>query len=444
MSGSQPQTPPARRLAVLTFGCKVNQYESAYMVEQAVTAGWRLADPEAADLLVINSCTVTSRADRQVRQALRQAGRRHSPSPIVVTGCYAQRSPAELASFPGVRAVLGNAAKTSWLEVASHLPPDGQPCLRLTDMAACRSFQPMPISHFQGHTRAFVKIQDGCSQNCTYCIVPTVRGPERSLPPDQVLSQLQTLVQHGSGELVLTGINLSRYGQDLPDSPSLATLCRALKKSGWPARLRLSSLEPQDLSLQLLQELAAWPQFCPHFHIPLQSGADAVLRAMHRSYDAAWFADLVQQIVAWFPSAAIGLDVLVGFPTETPADFAQTRDLLARLPLTYLHVFPYSPRPHTPAAQLRPRNDRRQIETWARELRALAADKKQAFYQRHLGQIVEVLVEGALPGQPGLITGLTANYLRVHCPGPAAWAKQIIRVKLSKLAGGALFGLPVS
>ncbi|MGQ9921778.1 MAG: tRNA (N(6)-L-threonylcarbamoyladenosine(37)-C(2))-methylthiotransferase MtaB [Desulfobacca sp.] len=433
-----------RRLAVLTFGCKVNQYESAYLAEQAEAAGWQLATPESADLLVVNSCTVTGRADRQVRQALRQAGRRQPPPRLVVTGCYAQRAPAELAAFPGVQAVLGNAAKACWPEIAARLRWDTQAWTQVSPMAVCRQLQPLSIRTFAGHTRAFVKIQDGCVRHCTYCLVPQVRGPERSLAPARVLEQLRLLIQQGCQELVLTGINLSRYGCDLAAPTSLASLCGTLQATGWPVRLRLSSLEPLDITSDLLQVLKDWEYFCPHFHIPLQSGCDEVLQAMGRPYRAAWFVELVQEVRRHFPAAAIGLDVLVGFPTETAAAFARTRELLAGLPLTYLHVFPYSPRPGTPAAALTPQVGPQQISAWSRELRLLAAAKKHAFYQGQIGQVVEVLVEGEVAGQPGLVSGLTANYLRVHCPGPPTWANRVVRVRLEKLAGGVLFGLPLT
>ncbi len=444
MSASRPLRPAGQRLAVLTFGCKVNQYESAFLIEQAEAAGWQVAAPETADLVVINSCTVTGRADRQVRQVLRQAVRRPHPPRLVVTGCYAQRSPEELAGFPGVQAVLGNAAKAFWPQIAARLQRDEQPWQQVSPMDLCRQFQPLPIRQFAGHTRVFVKIQDGCGHQCSYCIVPLVRGPERSLPLDQVLEQLQLLVKGGCQELVLTGINLSRYGCDLAASVNLASLCRSLQENAWPVRIRLSSLEPLDLTADLLAALEDWQQFCPHFHIPLQSGADEVLQAMGRPYRAAWFVEMFQEICARFPNAAIGLDVLVGFPTETAAEYARTRQLLASLPLAYLHIFPFSPRPGTPAASLTPRVDRRQIDVWARDLRTLAAEKKRAFYQRQVGQVVEVLVEGEVAGRPGLVTGLTANYLRVHCPGPPTWANQVVRVRLAELSGSVLSGVPVT
>lgn len=433
-----------RRYALLTFGCKVNQYESAFLAQQLEGAGWQATTPETADVIILNSCTVTARADRQVRQTIRQARRQQPTARLLVTGCYAQRAPKEVAAMPGVQAVLGNAVKAVWPEFSRCLEQPHTSLVEVPDMAACWQFQAMPIRHFAGHTRAFVKIQDGCAQRCSYCIVPAVRGPERSLPLPDVLTQLQTLAQAGYRELVLTGINLSRYGLDLPETINLAALCQVLQANSWPARFRLSSLEPQDITPQLLEVLAGWPQFCPHFHLPLQSGADPILQAMGRPYRAAWFVDMVQNLAARFPHAALGLDVLVGFPTETAADFNRTRELLDSLPITYLHVFPYSPRPGTPAAALPVRTSQAEVRARAQELRRLAMAKKQAFSQSQVGQLVEVLVEGEVPGLPGWLTGLTANYLRVQLPGPGAWANSVVRVRLEKFTGVCLMGQALS
>ena len=444
MTVCQDVSSRGRRLGFITFGCKVNQYESAFMAETAANLGLRLSSPSAADLLVINTCTVTSRTDRQIRQILRQAARLESQPIIFVTGCYAQRSPQKLAEFPKVQAVFGNLEKALWPDLIPVLLNNKKPFIQVADMAGGTHFSSMPLQNFWGHTRAFVKIQDGCNHFCSYCVVPSVRGPERSLPLDAVLKQMQTLIASGFKELVLTGINLSRYGRDLPGEESLLTLVRRLQHTSWPVRFRLSSVEPQDLSVDLLRELAQWPQFCPHFHIPLQSGAAPVLTAMHRNYQPDWFEELVQQIKTLFPAAAIGLDVMVGFPTESPADYRQTRQLLDRLPVSYLHVFPFSARPGTLAAGFQPLVGNREIQERARDLRALGLQKKLAFYQRQVGQVAEVLVEGNVAGKSGWLTGITENYLRVHLPGPGDWANHLIRVRLTKIEGQTLIGAVVT
>ncbi len=266
------------------------------MAETAANSGFKLSSPWEAQFLVINTCTVTSRTDRQIRQILRQAARQVPQAKIIVTGCYAQRSPGDLAKFPNVQAVFGNLEKASWPDLLSVILNHEKPLIQVANLAGCRHFSPMPLQYFHGHTRAFVKIQDGCSHFCSYCIVPSVRGPERSLPIPEVLKQIQVLIAGGFKEIVLTGINLSRFGRDLPGEQNLLTLIRRLKQTNWTARFRLSSVEPQDLSWELLQELSAWPQFCPHFHVPMQSGAAAVLKAMQRNYRPDQFEALIQQI----------------------------------------------------------------------------------------------------------------------------------------------------
>lgn len=440
MSGPRGDTGAGRHLGFMTFGCKVNQYESAFMAETAARAGFTIVAPGAAELLVVNSCSVTARTDRQVRQFLRQAGRWAAPPEIAVTGCYAQRAPEELAGFPRVRAVFGNAEKASWVEVAAGLQDCSQAVMQVGEISGCTRFADMPVTDFWGHTRAFVKIQDGCDHRCSYCIVPSVRGPERSLPAPEVCRQVELLSARGFREVVLTGINLSRYGRDLPGQEDLGTLIGRLQRGLGPVRVRLSSLEPQDLSRELLRELARWPQFCHHFHIPMQSGAAAVLTAMHRTYHPREFEGLIQEIRAIFPEAAIGLDVLVGFPTETEEDFAQTLELLQRLPVSYFHVFPYSPRPGTPAAALPPASSTTEIQTRAHRVRSLGLQKKAAFCQSFVGRLVEVLVEGEVAGRPGWMTGLTGNYLRVRVPGGRELANQVIPVRLHKVEGQVLIG----
>ena len=429
-----------RRLGFITFGCKVNQYESAFMAQTAASSGFEISSPREAEFLVINTCTVTSRTDRQIRQIIRQTTRQAPEAKLIITGCYAQRSPEEFTKLPQVRAVLGNPEKAFWPELLPVLTNNGEPLVRVGNLAGCRHFTPMPLQYFHGQTRAFIKIQDGCNNFCSYCIVPLVRGPERSLPIPEILKQILVLIAGGFKEIVLTGINLSRFGQDLPGEQNLLTLIRQLKQTDWAARFRLSSLEPQDLTWEVLQELSAWPQFCHHFHVPMQSGAAAVLKAMGRNYQPEQFENLIRQIKLLFPKAAIGMDVMVGFPTESPADFRQTWELLDRLAVSYLHVFPFSARPGTPAADLQPAAESKEIHRWARELRALGLQKKLSFMEQQVNQAAEVLVEGEVAGKSGWVTGLTENYLRVEFGGPKGLANQMIGVRLKKTSGQVLIG----
>jgi threonylcarbamoyladenosine tRNA methylthiotransferase MtaB len=446
--------------------------------------------------VLVNTCTVTARADQQARQAIRRLAREHPGAPLWVTGCYAQRAPAELAALPGVQVVFGNQEKARLSHLFTEclgqaLIDDGasgpgpavladSPSPRLGEdrgggktinsspsgprrreeglgspgrpwpepgprqvvasISGAVSFQPWRVQAVPGHTRAWLKIQEGCSHHCRYCIVPTVRGPRRSLDPGAVLAALEELAALGYREVVLTGVDLGQYGLDHSPRDNLAGLVRRLAQKSWPFRVRLSSLEPQMVTAELLDELAAWREFCPHFHLPLQSGAAPVLAAMGRPYGPAAFRDLVREISRRFPGAGLGLDVLVGFPGETAADFEATRTLVASLPATYLHVFPFSPRPGTPAADLPPLPPL-VVRERARLLRELGQAQKQQFLEAQLGQTREVLVEGPAP-KNGWLQGLTDHYLRAIFPGPPAWRNRLVRVRFRARQGERLVGEP--
>jgi threonylcarbamoyladenosine tRNA methylthiotransferase MtaB len=478
---------------IITFGCKVNQCDSAGLVRELIVRGWRVgALGVTPDLVLVNTCTVTKRADQQARQAVRRLARELPGVPVWVTGCYAQRAPEELAALPGVQAVFGNQEKgrlawildniqdrlgveadspSPWrgegkgggenppLPLPASLPPPGEgeeaisekrslnagepgPRRWVGTFSGSTPFQPWPVHPLPGHTRARLKIQEGCSHHCRYCIVPQVRGPRRSLAPAAVLAALEELAALSYREVVLTGVDLGQYGLDHTPAGSLAALVRRLRRRDWPFRVRLSSLEPQMVTMALLDELAAWRHFCPHFHLPLQSGAAPVLAAMGRPYGPAEFRDLVDEITRRFPVLGLGLDVLVGFPGETAADFDATRALVHSLPVTYLHVFPYSPRPGTPAAAL-PLLPGRVVQERARSMRELGQAKKQQFLKAQLGQVREVLVEGPAP-QAGWLQGLSDHYLRVVFPGPLAWHNRRVKVRLRAIKESLLIGEAVA
>lgn len=429
---------------VITFGCKVNQCDSAGMTQELTARGWSAAPSEAVpDLVLVNTCTVTKRADQQARQTVRRLAREHPGLPIWVTGCYAQQAPHEVAALPGVQAVFGNQEKTGLAHILNNCSGgESRPGLWVGDFSEAPSFSPWQIHPIPGQTRARLKIQEGCSHQCSYCIVPKVRGPRRSLEAEAVLAALQELAGLGYREVVLTGVDLGQYGLDHSPPSSLAALVQSLMKitkiMKMPFRVRLSSLEPQMVTPDLLDTLAAWPNFCPHFHLPLQSGAAAVLAAMGRPYGPEEFRDLVHEITRHFPGVGLGLDVLVGFPGETDSDFGATRALVDALPVTYLHVFPYSPRPGTPAAALKPLPGG-VIQERARIMRELGQQKKQQFMEAQLRQVREVLVEGPAP-QPGYLQGLSDHYLRVTFPGPAGWRNRLIKVRLLARQGEVLVG----
>ena len=425
---------------VVTFGCKVNQYESAWMSEVLADAGFSSRPSQAApDLILVNTCTVTARADQQARQTMRRLARQYPRAEFWVTGCYAQRSPETLVLLPGVARVFGNREKAGLAEMVPTRGEPPGPQVQVAGFEALEPFQACQVRRFPGHTRAWLKIQDGCSHACSYCIVPAVRGPGRSLPWAAVWSSLETLAASGFEEVVLTGIDLGQYGRDFGAGENLARLLVQLSRHDWPFRWRLSSLEPQEISHELLRTLATLPHLCPHFHLPLQSGSGAVLRDMGRPYQPGDFRDLVMELHRLFPEAALGLDVLVGYPRETAADFEATRALVEALPIAYLHVFPFSPRPGTPAHNLSTLPGK-EVVLRAQVMRDIGQAKKTAFYQAQVGKVGEVLVEGQVKGRPGWLNGLAANYARVILPGPAAWRNRRCQVRFQEVKEEHLVG----
>lgn len=425
---------------IITFGCKVNQYESAGMAETLTRRGLVAAPLDAApDLVIVNTCTVTARADQQARQAIRRLARQFPGAQLWITGCYAQRAPEQIASLPGVARVFGNPEKARLPEMFSSPDENSAPRVNVREFRDQEPFQTCQVSNFPGHTRAWLKIQDGCNHACAYCIVPTVRGRGRSLTVGQVASSLESLAARGFQEVVLTGIDLGQYGQDLQPSTSLARLFRHLAPGPWPFRVRLSSLEPQGITPELMEALSNFPALCPHFHLPLQSGSPAVLEAMERPYRPEIFREIILELHQRFPTAALGLDVLVGFPGEMVLDFEATLALVETLPVAYLHVFPFSPRPGTQAHAL-PRLPGPEVQSRARSMRELGQAKKTNFYQDQVGKVAEVLVEGPYPDRPGWLKGLSANYLRVLLPGPPEWQNQRLKVRLVDYDEGILRG----
>ncbi|MFO7645325.1 MAG: tRNA (N(6)-L-threonylcarbamoyladenosine(37)-C(2))-methylthiotransferase MtaB [Desulfosarcina sp.] len=414
---------------IKTLGCKVNQCESEAIGNALLDSdpGLVCAAHGSADVVIVNTCTVTSKAAMQSRQAVRRAVRENPGARIVVTGCHAQVAAAELAAIPGVNQVVGNREKTripdAILGQADGCTADSAPAA-CPDSSAGEAFDPLPGIAHGSRTRPFLKIQDGCDAFCTYCIVPHARGRSRSLAVEPVLSQVRQLSRLGYHEVVLTGIHLGCYGRDLTPPLGLCDLLRRISDEGAIDRVRLSSIEPNELSGALI-ELAAVPdplsgRLCAHFHIPLQSGDDAILKRMHRPYTGDQFRALVDRIIERLPDAAIGVDILVGFPGETDGAFEKTRALIRSLPVAYLHVFPFSGREGTPAFSFAGQIPPAVIQQRCRQLRRLGQAKRRAFYGRMVGKSVTVLVEGRRDRDDGRLKGLTDNYVPVRFEGPDA------------------------
>jgi threonylcarbamoyladenosine tRNA methylthiotransferase MtaB len=420
----------AMRIYLSSLGCKLNQSEMDALAARLARGGHQVV-PSAveAELCVFNTCAVTHVAAQKSRQALRRLHRDNPDARLVVTGCYAELTPDELRDLPGVERVVGNKAKERLAELLAGEASGPVPSLA----------PPVP----RARTRALVKIQDGCDNACTYCIIHVARGRQRSRPPDQVLAEVQGLLAAGHQEIVLTGVHIGAYGRDRggggQDADLWALVDRILAETGVP-RLRLSSIEPWDLPERAL---SAWedPRLCRHLHLPLQSGSDAILQRMARRYTTADYAALVSAARAAIPGLAVTTDVIVGFPGETGAEFAESLATVQEMGFARVHVFPYSLRPGTPAAVLPDQVPPQVRAERARAMRDVAAASSRAFQRQFVGRTVEVLWESsrAGPGDP-IWSGLTDNYLRVRAASPQDLANRFMPVRLVTLAGDGLRG----
>ena len=424
------------KFTIITLGCKVNQYESAGLVESLKSYGWeKTAAGEPADLCLINTCTVTGKASMQARQAVRRAVRTHPDARIVVTGCYAQTEPEALAEIEGIEAVIGQAIKHKIPELIGF--PKNKPQPRLlsqhADISRESTFKSLAVSSFDNRTRPFLKVQDGCNAFCTYCIVPHARGRSRSMPPDRVLENLLGYNAAGYREVVLTGIHLGCYGQDLSPATDLRQLLESIDASGFRGRIRLSSIEPLELTDDIIRLVGSSDIFCHHFHIPLQSGDNLILQRMHRPYTSELFRKRVAKIIDVIPDAAIGVDTLIGFPGENRAAFENTYNLIRELPVAYLHVFPYSRRKGTPAHDYPDQVPAKISKQRCEKMRTLGGRKRERFYSRGLGKRVEVLVESQRDAATGLLKGLTPNYIPVLIDGPDSMKESLVNVTLDSI-----------
>jgi threonylcarbamoyladenosine tRNA methylthiotransferase MtaB len=418
-----------QRVYIQSFGCRASQADgdgiAASLESQGLTT---VRDADAADLIVLNTCTVTSSADAEARHLIRRYHRDHPDAQILVTGCYAQRSPDELAELAGVRWVVGNSHKTQIADLLSESAAAAPYHGRVLVGHVAGEFRATSIGDIrEDRTRPNLKIQDGCSNKCSFCIIPSVRGRSRSAPLEDVVAQVQQLAARYA-EVVLTGINLGRWGRDLPGTPRFPDLLRAILRESDVKRLRISSVEPMDWSSDLLELVAMEPRLAKHVHAPLQSGSDTVLKRMFRKYRTRHYATRVAMARDLMPDAAIGADVLVGFPGETEDDFRQTMEFVAGQPFTYLHVFTYSERPGTAAAgyngvvSMDVRRERNRM------LRELSDQKNLAFRRRMAGKTLPAVTLE----QRGM--ALTTNYLKVEL-AQVREPNRLIEVEIGRLSG---------
>jgi threonylcarbamoyladenosine tRNA methylthiotransferase MtaB len=428
------------RIAFATVGCRLNQFETDALRGKAQAEAHRVVPFDApADAYVINTCTITAEADADSRRLVRQAMRRNPAAVVAVTGCYAQAAPQAVAAIPGVDLVLGNGEKPALLAHLSGVRKNGGARVLVGDVAGRRAIDEYGPGIDTDRTRAFLKIQDGCNYHCSFCIVPEVRGPNRSQQPEAILGEILRLQAAGFPEVVLTGIHLGTYGRDLTPATSLADLCQRIADLAEAPRIRLSSLDPHEVKPDLIRLLAESPRFCRHLHLPLQSGDEGVLRRMRRGHTAAQFRELVERLAAEVPGIALSGDVIVGFPGEDDRAFQNTTELLEAVPIAGMHVFSYSRRPGTAAAGYPDHVPKAVKAARSGILRALVARKARVFRHQFPGETLEVVVLDR-GGPDGMLEGLSDNYLRVWFAGEPGLRGGIVRVRVEQVTGRGLLG----
>ncbi len=429
---------------IITLGCKVNQYESASFSTTLEQQGYHQAQPQQfPDLIVINTCAVTAKAGAQSRNTIRKTVRKFPDATFVITGCYSQLDALQCSKIEELQDkrffFLGNDQKEQLKTLLTKNNPD-QKLPDLTSMQQAIHAPHLLVEKFHGRTRAYLKIQDGCNSYCSYCIVPYTRGPSRSVPVEDVLAQAKLFARHGHKEIVITGIHVGHYGLDLNKKTSLTSLIEKLCDQTPDVNFRLSSIEPMEISNELLDLLFLKKNFLNHLHIPLQSGNSDILAMMGRKYTTGMFKEIIEKCHTAIPDLCIGIDVLAGFPGEDDAAFEKTRDFLTDLQYTYLHVFPYSIRPGTRAATFANQVQKQKKEQRVAILRQLSEQKKRQFYKKNLGSVRPVLIEGKRDKKFKL-KGFTDNYIPVLIEGsdsliPGFWRdrERLCLVKLLLLA----------
>lgn len=420
-------------VAFHTLGCKVNFYETEGIWQLFKNEGYEQVDFEkTADVYVINTCTVTNTGDKKSRQAIRRAIRRNPDAIIAVTGCYAQTASAEVAAIPGVDIVIGTQDREKMIPLVKQYQAERRPINAVHNIMKTKEFEELDVPGFTGHTRAFLKIQEGCNNFCTFCIIPWARGLLRSRKPESVLNQARQLVEAGYKEIVLAGIHTGGYGEDLDDY-SLARLLRDLDKVVGLKRIRISSIEASQITDDVMDALHS-DKMCRHLHIPLQAGDDAVLKRMRRKYTTAEYGSKIELLHQTMPDVAITTDVIVGFPGETDEMFKNGYRFMEQMAFAQMHVFPYSKRTGTPAARMEDQIAEEVKDARVHELMALSERMRLAYAKTFEGRVLEVIPEGEWkePSDSGLLMGHADNYLQIAFHGTKDMLGEIVKVKVTE------------
>ena len=427
-----------KKAASFALGCKVNQYESEAIAELFAEKGYEIVGiDEEADVYVINTCTVTNFGDKKSRQLIRKVKRQNENAIVAVVGCYAQTAPRELMKVEGVNLVIGTKDRAQIVEMVENYKAENGVENHVSDIMKERVFEPLSIQKLANRTRAYLKIQDGCSQYCSYCIIPYARGPIRSRDPRDVLAEVKRLAENGFKEVVLTGIHVASYGKDRHDT-SLLEILRQVHEVEGIERIRFSSIEPNVVTEEFARAMAELPKVCDHFHLSLQSGCDKTLKEMNRKYDTEKYRQAAATLRKYLPEVALTTDIIVGFPGETEEDFQASYAFAREIGFAKIHVFPYSPKKGTPAAARKDQLLNGVKSERSHKFMELSDKMADAFIQAYVGREVEVLYERAI-GE-GLYEGHTTNYIEVKATSEKDLTNQICKTRITKAEMEELFG----
>ncbi|MCC3145398.1 tRNA (N(6)-L-threonylcarbamoyladenosine(37)-C(2))-methylthiotransferase MtaB [Halanaerobium sp. Z-7514] len=420
-----------KKAAFYTLGCKVNQYETEAIIDIFLDNDFEVVDfSDEADIYIINSCTVTNQAASKSRKIARRAKRSNNESLVAVVGCYSQAFPEEVSSISEIDFVMGSSDKAKIVKKVDKLLAGKEIENQIKDYQELKDYEELELKRLTNRTRANIKIEDGCNQFCSYCIIPYARGPVRSREQKSILKEVKKMVEEGVKEIILTGTHLGAYGSEKNNTAALGELLQELSEVENLQRLRLSSIEGTEIDSKMIDLMAEKDIFCPHLHLPLQSGSNKILKAMQRPYTAEEFAKTVNKIRAKIPDIAITTDVIVGFPGETQKTFEQTLELVKELKFTKVHVFPFSAREGTPAYKMDNKVNGNIIKKYSKKLRELNQSLMKEYQAKFLGQSKKVLIEEERDQQTGLLTGYTDNYLKVLLAGPDKIKNTLTEVEL--------------
>ncbi|RCW58261.1 tRNA (N(6)-L-threonylcarbamoyladenosine(37)-C(2))-methylthiotransferase MtaB [Halanaerobium sp. ST460_2HS_T2] len=421
-----------KKAAFYTLGCKVNQYETEAVIDIFLDSGYQIVDfSEEADVYIVNSCTVTNEAARKTRQIARRAKRRSPGSLVAIVGCYTQAFPDEVSEIEEIDLVMGSNNKAKILDKTEEMLAGRDVDTKVKEYKQLRDYEDLNLKRLSNTTRANVKIEDGCNQFCSYCIIPYARGPVRSRKKEDIVAEVKKLTEQGVKEIILTGTHLGAYGSEKGNSQALTELMQILTEIDELQRVRLSSIEGTEIDSGMMDLISKEDIFCPHLHLPLQSGSDKILKAMKRPYSVKEFKETVAELRKRIPNLAITTDVIVGFPGETETTFKETLDLVKEIGFAKVHVFPYSAREGTPAAEMEQLNGNLVTE-YSKELRVVNEALMLDYQKKFLGEKKEVLIEEVRDHQTNLLTGYTDNYLKVLVDGPDKLKNELVEVKLAE------------